>query len=75
MATVSSHQATPSHNLSASARAEAAGVQTETTTPTYPIPRGNVEAELHFYQAPSDGSVPYNWVDKQPEGTRKLFDR
>lgn len=70
MATVSAHQAIPAHNLSASARAEAAGVQTQTTAaPEYPIPRGNVEAELHFYSPPSDGSAPYNWVDKQPEGT------
>ncbi|KFY85626.1 hypothetical protein V500_08280 [Pseudogymnoascus sp. VKM F-4518 (FW-2643)] len=70
MATVSAQQATPAHNLSASARAEAAGVQTQSTAaPEYPIPRGNVEAELHFYSPPSDGSAPYNWVDQQPEGT------
>lgn len=33
------------------------------------IPSGPVNATLNFYAPPSDGSAPYNWVEKQPEGT------
>lgn len=33
-----------------------------------PIPRGPVTASLSFYQPPADGSKPYNYVEKQPEG-------
>ncbi|KAL1981291.1 hypothetical protein VTN96DRAFT_2837 [Rasamsonia emersonii] len=35
--------------------------------PNY-IPRGPVETELLFYVPPSDGSVPFNYVEKPPEG-------
>ena len=67
MAAVSAQQVTPAHNLSISARTEAAGVQIQRTS-EHQIPRGNVTAELKFYAPPEDGSVPYNWVEPQPEG-------
>jgi hypothetical protein len=38
---------------------------TITQTATIPIPRGAIATELNFYQDPSDGSVPFNVVDKE----------
>ncbi|KAL9119127.1 MAG: hypothetical protein Q9187_004315 [Circinaria calcarea] len=35
--------------------------------PTF-IPRGPVTAELSFYAPPADGAVPFNYVEKAPEG-------
>lgn len=32
------------------------------------VPRGPVTATLNFYRAPKDGSVPFNYVEKPPEG-------
>lgn len=32
------------------------------------VPRGPAEAELVFYVPPADGSVPFNYVEKPPEG-------
>ena len=32
------------------------------------IPRGPVTASLSFYKAPTDGSKPFNYVEKAPEG-------
>lgn len=32
------------------------------------IPRGQVEASLTFYAPPADGSAPFNYVEKPPEG-------
>jgi hypothetical protein len=34
----------------------------------YEIPRGRTTAELVYYKAPEDGSVPFNYVEKPPEG-------
>lgn len=31
-------------------------------------PRGSVESSLTFYAPPADGSAPYNYVEKPPEG-------
>ena len=36
--------------------------------PSLVIPRGPVATDLVFYQAPKDGSTPYDYVDKPPEG-------
>ena len=33
-----------------------------------PIPRGPVRSNLIFYAPPADGSAPFNYVEKQPEG-------
>jgi len=48
--------------------------ETATTTklstshdPSY-IPRGPVLSTLNFYQLPADGSKPFNYVEKPPEG-------
>ena len=32
------------------------------------IPRGPVRVPLNYYKPPADGSKPYNFVEKQPEG-------
>lgn len=32
------------------------------------VPRGPVQAKLNFFQSPSDGATPYNYVDSVPEG-------
>ncbi|KAF2458697.1 hypothetical protein BDY21DRAFT_283419 [Lineolata rhizophorae] len=32
------------------------------------VPRGPVTASLNFYKAPADGSKPFNYVEKPPEG-------
>jgi len=32
------------------------------------VHRGHVEASLNFYEPPTDGSKPYGFVEKQPEG-------
>jgi len=33
------------------------------------IPRGPVRTKLNFFREPEDGTKPYNYVEKQPEGT------
>ena len=53
------------HNLSQSARTEASYQPIEDST--Y-IPRGDVEVTLNYFKPPEDGSVPYNFVEKQPGG-------
>lgn len=37
----------------------------EATSPNY---SGDVDAKIHFFVPPTDGSAPYNYVEKQPEG-------
>ena len=32
------------------------------------IPRGSVDAKIHFYDPPADNSKPFNYVEKPPEG-------
>jgi hypothetical protein len=32
------------------------------------IPRGSVDAKLTFYAPPADGSAPFNYVEKPPQG-------
>lgn len=32
------------------------------------IPRGDVQTTLSFFEPPADGSVPYNYIEKAPEG-------
>lgn len=68
MAAVSTQQMTIAHNLSASAQAEPATLETQSNFEDQ-IPRGDVTAVLTFFVSPEDGSVPYNMVEKQPEGT------
>jgi hypothetical protein len=58
-------QPTAAHNLFQSARAEDSYQATEDST--Y-IPRGDVEVTLNYFRPPEDGSKPYNYVEKQPEG-------
>jgi hypothetical protein len=67
MASVSTQQITSAHNLSASAQAESVGLGIQSNMASQ-IPRGDVTAVLNFFTSPEDGSTPYNWVEKQPEG-------
>ncbi|TAQ90118.1 hypothetical protein B7494_g1558 [Chlorociboria aeruginascens] len=64
MTTAAPLHATPAHNLSASARAEASPLVDDNTY----IPRGDVTATLNYFQPPEDGSAPFNYVEKAPEG-------
>jgi len=66
MSTANPVYATPAHNLSQSARAEAA-YQPAVHDSTF-IPRGDAEVTLKYFQPPEDGSAPYNFVETQPEG-------
>jgi len=66
MATAAPLQATPAHNLSRSARAEAAHHST-TIDSTY-IPRGDATVTLNYFSPPEDGSTPFNFVEPQPAG-------
>jgi len=53
------------HKLSRSARAEAESHFNHDSTF---IPRGDVEAKLNYFKPPEDGSIPFNYVEPQPEG-------
>lgn len=64
MATAAPLQATAAHNLSKSARAEAAYVEHQDAY----IPRGDTIVTLNYFQPPKDGSAPHNYVEKQPDG-------
>ena len=37
------------------------------------VPRGPVKATLSFYQAPEDGSIPWNYVEVPKEGPQRNF--
>lgn len=67
MTTAAPQHATPAHNLSQSARTEAAYLSSP--SPDSDIPRGNTTVTLNYFRPPEDGAVPYNYVEKQPEGT------
>ncbi|KAI9746020.1 MAG: hypothetical protein M1818_000701 [Claussenomyces sp. TS43310] len=73
MATLSSHLTTAPHNLSQSARVEATAAQTTegANTSSLPLPAGDVDATLNFFEAPADGSEPYNYIEEPPEGLPK----
>ncbi|EFW98533.1 7alpha-cephem-methoxylase-like protein [Grosmannia clavigera kw1407] len=38
------------------------------STPSDRVPRGDVRAELNFFNPPADGAKPFNYVDNPPEG-------
>jgi len=65
MTTAAPLHSTPAHNLSQSAKAEAAY---QSKSDSSYIPRGDVTITLNYFQPPVDGSAPYNYVEKQPEG-------
>ena len=65
MTTAQPLQATAAHNLSQSARTEAAY---QTNGDSNKIPRGNTTVTLNYFRPPEDGSVPHNYVEKQPNG-------
>ncbi|GIJ87920.1 hypothetical protein Asppvi_006833 [Aspergillus pseudoviridinutans] len=41
---------------------------TTITTDVDPVPRGPVDVDITFYEAPADGSTPYNYVESPPAG-------
>lgn len=60
---------TPAHQLNTNTSPTTASQTSPDLNPQgLPIPRGLVTASLSFYQAPSDGSKPHNYVEKQPDG-------
>jgi hypothetical protein len=59
---------TPAHQLSSPQPIVSKPKSGDVNFQGLPIPRGPVTASLSFYKPPEDGSKPYNWVDKQPEG-------
>jgi hypothetical protein len=71
MATLAPLEVTPAHNLSRSARAEAAGVTNDIVAQSFDVPRGDVTVTLNYYKAPEDGAVPFNYVEQPPEGEPK----
>lgn len=60
---------TPAHQLSNTAQSLSTSKPEDVNFQGLPIPRGPVTASLSFYKPPEDGSKPYNYVEKQPEGT------
>jgi len=68
MATAAPLHATAAHNLSQSARAEAAHQNTEDSS--Y-IPRGDTNVTANYFRPPEDGSVPFNYVEDPPAGQPK----
>lgn len=68
MATAAPLQATPAHNLSQSARAEASHL---TSVDSTFIPRGDVTVPLNYFRPPEDGSAPFNYVEDPPQGQPK----
>lgn len=65
--TTTAPQPTPAHQLQ-SEPINSSTLDTSSQAKDYSIPRGPVTAELNFYVPPTDGSVPFNFVEKQPEG-------
>jgi len=68
MTTAAPLQATSAHNLSQSARAEAAYQTNGTSNESPYIPRGDTTVTLNYFRPPEDGSAPFNYVEPQPEG-------
>jgi len=64
MTTAAPLHATPAHNLSQSARAEASHVTEDSTF----IPRGDTVVSLNYFSPPEDGSAPFNYVETPPAG-------
>ena len=64
-------QVTSAHNLSQSARTEAAhtnGSTNNISNNSSFIPRGDTVVTLNYFRPPEDGSVPFNFVEQPPEG-------
>jgi hypothetical protein len=68
MTTTAPLQATSAHNLSQSARAEAAYQTNGASNESPYIPRGDTTVTLNYFRPPEDGSAPFNYVEPQPEG-------
>jgi len=64
MTTESPIQVTAAHNLSQSARKEAAYQTNDSSF----IPRGDTTVTLNYFRPPEDGSKPFNYVEAPPKG-------
>ncbi|KAF2271736.1 uncharacterized protein EI97DRAFT_437523 [Westerdykella ornata] len=60
---------TPAHQLSNPQPSLQPSKSDDVNFQGLPIPRGPVTASLSFYQAPADGSSPYNYVEVPKDGT------
>ncbi|KAI9762524.1 MAG: hypothetical protein M4579_000327 [Chaenotheca gracillima] len=67
MTTAAPLHSTPAHNLS-SPPSETRSDSITVPATSSSIPRGPVTATLAFFDPPSDGSPPHNWVESPPEG-------
>jgi len=67
MATAAPLHATAAHNLSQSARTEAAHRANGAVDSTF-IPRGDTIVTLNYSRTPEDGSILFNYVEQPPEG-------
>jgi len=78
MSTTTAFHPTPPHNLQDSQQVSPSQV-TSLANNEISIPHGSVKAELSFYEAPKDGSKPYNyagaWADNPPNGIARNFDK
>ena len=72
MATTQS-QPTPAHELSGNAGIPTSTLDSNSTDSGSAVPRGPVTATLSFYQPPTDGSKPFNYVEPQPTGPQRNF--
>ncbi|CZT09348.1 related to 7alpha-cephem-methoxylase P8 chain [Rhynchosporium agropyri] len=71
MTTTAPQHVTAAHNLSRSARNEAA--YTDDSDVNTFIPRGDTTISLNYFKPPEDGSVPWNFVEPQPDGVQRNF--
>lgn len=71
MATAVPYQASAAHNLSQSARAEAAHIN-GSQQDTY-IPHGDTIVTLNYFRPPEDGSKPHNYVEQQTDRPQRNF--
>ncbi|KAL2069949.1 hypothetical protein VTL71DRAFT_14629 [Oculimacula yallundae] len=71
MTTAAPQHVTAAHNLSQSARTEAAYTN-DNDTNTF-IPRGDTIVTLNYFKPPEDGSAPYNFVEPQADGHQRNF--
>lgn len=67
--TTSAPLPTPAHHLNTlSTPTHTSQTSPDLNPQGLPIPRGPVTASLSFYQAPTDGSKPHNYVEKPTDG-------
>lgn len=68
MATISSHNTTPAHQLGDQLQSN--GISKDSSY----IPAGDATVHLNYFQPPKDGSKPWNFVEKPKDGPQRNFD-